>query len=112
MVWWILILIVLGVPVLGYGYHTPDHFCEPCIADNCGGGNIGDADSMSCVSSSCGEQCRVWMVDRFGSSDACMAQCETVWQSCITASEDSGGLIEDYCVEMARQCFAGCQEDP
>ena len=110
--WWILILIVLGSPVSGSGYHTTDHFCEQCIADNCDGNTTEDAGYMSCVSSSCGEQCHVWAVDRFSSSDGCTGQCEAMWQSCITASEDSGGVIEDYCVETARQCFAGCQEEP
>ena len=112
MAWLILLLIVVGVPVSGYGYHTPDHFCEQCIVESCGGGNINDADYASCVSSSCGEQCHVWAVDRFISNDGCVGQCEAMWQSCIDALEYSGDLIDDYCVETARQCFSDCEEEP
>ena len=109
MSWWILIFIVLGFPVSGSGYHTPDHFCEECIADNCGGGNIGDVDYMSCVSSSCGDQCVGWVAEGFGSADGCIAQCDATYGTCQTASEDSGGLIDDYCADMARECYVACE---
>lgn len=106
---WILILIVVGFPVSASGYHTTDHFCEQCVADNCGGSNTGDAGYMSCVASSCGDQCVGWVAERFGSADGCMAQCDAMHDTCQTASEDSGGLIDDYCTDMARECYAACE---
>ena len=102
-------LLVLVAPVSVGAYHTTDHFCEQCIADNCGGGNTGDAVYMSCVSSSCGDKCVGWVTGRFGLADGCTAQCDAMLASCQIASEDSGGQIDEYCTDMAQECFAACE---
>ncbi len=113
-VFWLIGLVVLmvGIPAVADAYHTPDHFCDQCVVDNCSGGGNADLAFIDCVSMSCGDQCRVWAVDRFSPGEGCMAQCEEMWQSCLAASEDSAGLIDDYCVQTAQACYAGCQNDP
>lgn len=106
------IALVIGLAGGALAYHTPDHFCEQCVYDNCSEGHSDDAGYLDCVSTACGDECHAWAADRGSAGEGCTAQCEEMWQSCLTASEDSGGLIDDYCVETARSCYAGCQDDP
>ena len=106
------IVLMVGLAVGVFAYHVPDHFCEQCVDDNCSEGNADDVSYLDCVLVACGDECQVWAADRsrlFG--EECTDQCETMWQVCIAASEDSGGLIDDYCGEAAQACYAGCQDD-
>ena len=106
------VALMVGWAVGVSGYHTPDHFCEQCISDNCVEDSADDIPYLDCVLVSCGNECQMWAADRGGFfGEECTAQCETVWQVCISASEDSGGLIDDYCSEAAQDCYAHCRGD-
>jgi len=101
-------LVVLTFPISVGAYHTPDHFCEQCVAESCGGG-ASDRNYLWCVSSACGIECEVWVADRFGATDGCVAQCDAMLETCQMASEDSGGLIDDYCADTAQACYVDCE---
>jgi len=93
---------------LAGAYHTADHFCEMCVPENCGAGDPYQETYLACVDSSCGAQCEAWVVTRFGSDGSCDARCDAMWNTCMMASEDAGGLIDEYCTEAASECFASC----
>ena len=103
--------LVLGMAGGAIAYHTPDHFCEQCVYDNCSEGYSDNPAYLDCVSMACGDECLALVADRGSAGEGCMAQCEEMWQSCLSASEDSGGVIDDYCVETARSCYASCPDD-
>ncbi len=107
----VVLVLVIGLAKDTLAYHTPDHFCEQCGYDQCSDGNSDPSTYLDCVSTACGDDCYAQAADRVDAGEGCMAQCEEMWESCLTSSEDSGGEIDDYCVEMARSCYSDCQED-
>ena len=106
-----LISLVAGVMEGAFAHHTPDHFCEKCVYDNCSAGSFADAMYLDCVSMACGDDCRTLAEGRGNADESCMAQCETVLETCLMASDDSGGVIDDYCAETAQVCYANCRDD-
>tara|TARA_B100000315_G_scaffold259705_1_gene316787 strand:- start:1576 stop:2004 length:429 start_codon:yes stop_codon:yes gene_type:complete len=103
--------VVFAFPISVGAYHTADHFCTQCVEESCGGGSASDRDYLFCVSSACGAECEVWAADRFGVTDGCVAQCDVMMETCQMASDDSGGLIDDYCADTARTCYAACESE-